>query len=130
MFSDPMINVYTHDVARLTGFYESIGFRETFRTPTEGTPEHVEVRLDHFTLAISSVQAAVDHHGRDPQLGGRPIEIVLWSDDADADYARLTAGGAPAVIPPHDFLETLRVAWVEDPDGNPVQLVQRVRANR
>ena len=125
MFSDPMINVYSHDVPRLVKFYESAGFRETFRTPKQGALDHVEVRLDHFTLAISSVQAAIDHHGLHPDLGGRPIEIVLWSDDTDGDFARLTAGGAPVVSPPRDFLDTFRVAWVEDPDGNPVQLVQR-----
>jgi hypothetical protein len=26
---------------------------------------------------------------------------------------------------PHDWLETLRVAWVTDPDGHPVELVQK-----
>jgi hypothetical protein len=26
---------------------------------------------------------------------------------------------------PHDWLETLRVAWVADPDGHPVELVQK-----
>ena len=26
---------------------------------------------------------------------------------------------------PHDFLDSLRAAWVADPDGNPVQIVTR-----
>jgi hypothetical protein len=27
--------------------------------------------------------------------------------------------------PPHDFIGTLRAAWVADPDGNAVQIVTR-----
>lgn len=46
MLSVPPVNVYTHDVIRLVAFYEGLGFRETFRTPTHGVPVHVEIRLD------------------------------------------------------------------------------------
>jgi uncharacterized glyoxalase superfamily protein PhnB len=109
---------------RLVRFYASLGFRETFRTPDAGIPVHVEVMLDGFTLGIAAVDAAVAHHGLHPDLGGRPVEIVLWTDDTDRDYARLTDGGAPSLSPPHDFLADLRAAWVADPDGNPIQLVQ------
>jgi hypothetical protein len=59
-----------------------------------------------------------------PDLGGRPVEILLWTDDTDRDYARLTAEGAPSLSAPHDFLSDLRLAWVGDPDGNPIQLAQ------
>lgn len=125
MVRNPAINVYSHDVTRLARFYEGLGFRETFRTPRAGTPAHVEVTLDGFTLGIAGVDAAVRDHGLRPDLGGRPVEIVLWTDDSDGTYARLTAAGAPSLSPPHDFLEgRLRAAWVADPDGNPIQLVQ------
>jgi uncharacterized glyoxalase superfamily protein PhnB len=123
-FRNPAINIYSHDVRRLVRFYASLGFRETFRTPDEGAPVHVEVTLDGFTIGIASVDAAAAHHGLSPDLGGRPVEIVLGTDDTDRDYARLTAGGAPSLSPPHDFLADLRAAWVADPDGNPIQLVQ------
>jgi catechol 2,3-dioxygenase-like lactoylglutathione lyase family enzyme len=123
-FRKPAINIYSYDVRRLARFYASLGFRETFRTPNEGTPVHIEVTLDGFTLGIASVEAASAHHGLNPDLGGRPVEIVLWTDDTDRDYARLTAGDAPSLSPPHDFLTNLRAAWVADPDGNPIQLVQ------
>ena len=125
VFSRPAINVYSHDVMRLVSFYEGLGFRETFRTPKEGTPVHVEVVLDGFTIGIAAVDAAIADHGLNPNLGGRPVEIVLWTDDADRDYARLTADGAPSLSAPHDFLSDLRLAWVADPDGNPIQLAQK-----
>jgi catechol 2,3-dioxygenase-like lactoylglutathione lyase family enzyme len=125
MFRDPMINIYTRDISRLAVFYEALGFRETFRTPNEGNPVHVEVSLDGLKIGIASVDAAIADHGLSPNLDGRPIEIVLWTDDTDRDYARLTTDGAPSLSPPHDFLSgRLRAAWVADPDGNSIQLVQ------
>jgi uncharacterized glyoxalase superfamily protein PhnB len=125
MFRNPAINVYSHDVLRLVSFYEGLGFRETFRTPAEGTPVHVELALDGFTIGIADVEAASADHGLRPELGGRPVEILLWTDDTDRDYERLTAAGAPSLSAPHDFLDDLRLAWVADPDGNPIQLAQK-----
>jgi catechol 2,3-dioxygenase-like lactoylglutathione lyase family enzyme len=130
MFRTPAINIYSHDVMRLVRFYEGLGFRETFRTPKKGAAVHVEVALDGFKVGIASVEAAIADHALRPDLRGRPVEIVLWTDDTDRDYARLTAGGVPSLSPPHDFLGDLRSAWVADPDGNPIQLVQhRQRAS-
>jgi predicted enzyme related to lactoylglutathione lyase len=123
-FRKPAINIYSHDVLRLVSFYEGLGFRQTFRTPDEGTPVHVEVTLDGFTLGVASVDSASADHGLSPDLSGRPVEIVLWTDATDREYARLTAAGAPLLSPPHDFLANLRAAWVADSDGNPIQLVQ------
>ncbi|MGH2932700.1 MAG: VOC family protein, partial [Gaiellaceae bacterium] len=79
MFSRPAINIYSHDVMRLDSFYEGLGFRESFRTPKDGTPIHVEVVLDGFTIGIAAVEAAIADHGLNPNLGGRPVEIVLWT---------------------------------------------------
>ena len=71
-FSSPAINVYSRDVVRLVTFYEGLGFHETFRTPKDGTPDHVELVLDGFTIGIASVEAAIADHGLNPNLGGRP----------------------------------------------------------
>ena len=67
VYSRPQINRYVVDVPRTVGFYAAMGFVETFRTPAQGAPIHVELALD-----------------------GR-----------------------------------LRVAWVADPEGAPVELVSR-----
>lgn len=126
-FKEPSVGLFTRDVLRLTKFYESLGFQEEYRYPADGEPEHVEVRLDGLTIGISSVEAAVQGHGLDPKMGGHPAYVLVWTDDVDAAYERLTATGAPSLSKPHDFLKTLRNAWVADPDGNPVNLAQRRR---
>ncbi|MFZ0829796.1 MAG: VOC family protein [Thermoplasmata archaeon] len=124
-FQDPSIGLFTRNVIRLVKFYEGLGFRETYRNPTTGPPEHVELKLAGLTIAVSSVDAAIASHGLNPDLGGRPVYILLWTRDTDAAYTRLTAEGASSLRPPHDFLPNLRTAWVADPDGNPISLAQR-----
>ena len=86
---------------------------------------HAEVRLEAFTIGIADVEAAITDHGLNPDLGGRPVELVLWTDDVDGDHARLTAEGAPSLSAPHNFISDFRLAWVADPDGNPIRLVQK-----
>jgi catechol 2,3-dioxygenase-like lactoylglutathione lyase family enzyme len=128
MFSTPQVNIYSADVVRSVEFYRSLGFEETFRTPREGTPIHVELELAGFKAGIAAVTSAMADHGLDLDLSkpGRGIEIALWTDDTDAAFARLTAAGARVLSEPHDWLDgTLRVAWVADPDSNPIELVQR-----
>ena len=125
-FRTPLINLYSRDLARAAAFYSELGFVETFRTPASGEPSHVQLKLDEFSLGIATVEAAREHHGLRPEGDGRWIEIVVWTDDADAAVSALVAKGAPVLSPAHDFLGgRLRAAWVADPDGNPIQLVQR-----
>lgn len=128
MLRSPQVTFYSRDVARLMGFYEALGCRETFRTPRTGdTPDHVELDLDGFKIGIASVTAAARDHGLDPDPDGAAAELVLWADDTDAEYERLIRAGARSLSEPHDWLTNLRVAWVADPDGNPIQVVQLVQ---
>ncbi|HEX4808888.1 MAG TPA: VOC family protein [Bryobacteraceae bacterium] len=122
-----MINLYSRDLSRAAVFYSELGFVETFRTPESGEPVHIELSLDGFTLGIATIEAAKEHHSLRPGGEGRWIEIVLWTDDTDAALNASVAKGAPLLTPAHDFLEgKLRAAWIADPDGNPIQLVQRL----
>lgn len=125
-FRRPSINLYSRDLPRALASYRGLGFAETFRTPASGEIEHVELELDGFTLGIATIQAARQTHGLQPGAGGGSIEIVLWTDDTDAAVGELAGGGATVLSPAHDFLGgRLRSAWIADPDGNPVQIVQR-----
>ncbi|MGA7671244.1 MAG: VOC family protein [Nitrolancea sp.] len=124
MFREPQINLYVSDVEASVRFYtELFGFTETFRTPVSGTPSHVEVRLDGFTLGVASFDAARDHHGVDAGSGPSRAEIALWTDDVDRDYADLVERGVKSITAPHDFIGRLRAAWLADPDGTPIQIV-------
>lgn len=124
MFRDPQVNFYVRDVETSVRFYsELFGFKESFRTPETGPPEHVELRLGGLLLGLASIEAARGVHGLPAGSGPARAEICLWTDDVDTMYADLVAKGVPSLHSPHDFLGRLRVAWFTDPDGNPVQIV-------
>jgi catechol 2,3-dioxygenase-like lactoylglutathione lyase family enzyme len=127
MFSTPQVNIYSEDVGRSVDFYRGLGFEETFRTPREGAPIHVELALDGFKLGIAAVTSAVSDHGLALDLSkpGRGMELAFWTDDTNWAFSRLVRAGARPLSEPHDWLGTLRVAWVADPDDNPIELVQR-----
>ena len=126
MFRGPQINFYVENVDASAGFYrELFGFVETFRTPEHGVAEHVELRLDGFTLGLAAFESVRGVHGLAIAAGSPQAELVVWTDDVDAALADLTAKGARVLSPPHNFLASLRAAWVADLDGNPVQIVMR-----
>lgn len=64
MFVMAMVNLYTHDIEAGLHFYRDLlGFVETFRSPNEGIPEHVELQLNGFTVGLGTVGAAKAVHG-------------------------------------------------------------------
>jgi glyoxylase I family protein len=123
-FRTPQVILFGEDVERAATFYSSLGFVETFRVPPEGEPIHVDLELDGCKVGVASVDSVRDDHGLDPVAHGQRAAVILWTDDVDAAFEELTAKGAPALASPGEWLGRLRIAWIADPDGHPVQLVQ------
>jgi len=122
-----LVNLYTRDIESGLHFYaDLLGFRESFRTPKKGVPEHVELRLEGFTIGLGSVEAAKRVHGIDGEPGRPAMAVVVWSDDVDAECERLEAAGVPVLQYPHDTGNENRSALVRDPDGNLVEIVSKV----
>ena len=128
MFVSAFVNLYTRDIEAGLRFYrDTLGFTETFRTPKQGIPEHVELILNGFGLGLGTVAAANRVHGVDASPGSPAMVLVVWTDDVDKAFERLTSSGAPAVQPPHDTGNNNRNALLRDPDGNLVELVAKRR---
>ncbi len=126
MVTSGLVNVFTHDIEAAVAFYQGVlGLPETFRTPREGTPEHVEMEAGGFVLAISTAEAARRVHGLDAEVGAPAMTLVFWVDDVDATWQQVTDGGAPAVAAPHDAGNGNRNAVVRGPDGVLVELVAK-----
>jgi catechol 2,3-dioxygenase-like lactoylglutathione lyase family enzyme len=48
MFRAPQVNFYVEDIEASAGFYRDLlGFTETFRTPRQGAPVHIEPHRQH-----------------------------------------------------------------------------------
>lgn len=128
MFTEGFVNLYTRNIESGIRFYRDLlGFRETFRTPKEGTPEHVELTLNGFGVGLGTVEAAKRVHGVDASPGSPAMVLVVWTDDVDKSFERLTSVGTPVVQPPHDTGSSNRDALLRDPDGNLVEIVARRR---
>jgi len=126
MFVAALVNLYTRDIEAGLRFYRDLlGFAETFRTPREGIPEHVELELNGFTVGLGTVEAARRVHGIEAAPGSPAMVLVVWTDDVDKSYRELVAAGIPAVQPPHDTGNNNRNAMVRDPDGNLVEIVAK-----
>jgi lactoylglutathione lyase len=120
------VNLYTNDIEAGIHFYRDLlGFEETFRTPREGVPEHIELRLNGFTLGLGTVEAARRVHGVDPVPGSPAMVLVVGTADADASYRALEAAGVPTLQAPHDTGNNSRNALLRDPDGNLVEIVAK-----
>ena len=125
-FSSPMVNIYTRDLPAALTFYAGLlGFEETFRAPSTDAPDHVELRLDGVTVALSTAEAAQRVHGLPAAPGSHGFQLVVWTDEVDAAYDALVAAGAAGHTPPHDTGNDNRNAVVRDPDGNLVELVMK-----
>jgi lactoylglutathione lyase len=126
MFVSALVNLYTGDIEAGLHFYRDIlGFEETFRAPGEGTPEHVELRLDGFTIALGTVEAARRVHGVSASPGSPAMVVVVWTDDIDRAFEELVGAGVPVVQEPHDSGNDNRTALLRDPDGNLVEIVAK-----
>ena len=126
MITSGLVNVFTHDIDRALDFYQGVlGLPETFRTPQQGAPEHVEMSAGGFVLALSTAEAAQRVHGLDAEVGRTAMSVVFWVDDVDDAFESVTAAGAPTVTAPHDAGNDNRNAVVRDPDGTLVELVTK-----
>jgi catechol 2,3-dioxygenase-like lactoylglutathione lyase family enzyme len=125
-FRSPQVNLYSRDLPRAVLFYRQFGFVETFRTPEMGPIDHIELKLDGFTLGIATFEAATRTHKLHPGGEGHWAEIVVRTDDVDKAVRDQVAKGAPLISAPHDFAGgKLRAGWIADPDGNPVRIYQQ-----
>ena len=125
-FREPEVILFSENVERAAAFYSRLGFVEMFRVPTEGDPIHVDLALDGYKIGVASVASTRHDHGLDPVPVGQRAAVILWTDDTRTAFADVTALGAPALAGPHEWLGRLLIAWVADPDGNPIQIVQHL----
>ncbi len=126
MIASGLVNLYTRDIEAGVAFYRDLlGLPETFRSPTEGMPEHVEMAAAGFVIGLGTVEAAKRVHGVDTAPGAPAMSVVLWTDDVDETCAMLVREGVRVAIEPHDVGNNNRNAVVRDPDGNLVELVAK-----
>lgn len=115
--------IYVDDVGASVRFYRDLlGFEEIYRFPPSGEPGYVALRLDDGKIGLSSASFPGIHGKPQRPVTGRPFELCLEVTDVDTFVGELRGGGVPVLAEPADQVWGERVAYVEDPDGNPVHI--------
>src|SRR5215213_6947417 len=81
-------------IAALAVYREAFGAEEQFRlTAPDGKIGHAEIRIGGSTLMLSDEWPDFGALSP-PTIGGSPVKLHLYVDDADAVVARAVAAGA------------------------------------
>jgi lactoylglutathione lyase len=113
--------VYASDVAATARFFERLGFERHVQMPPDGEPGYVGLRRASGEVAVVDGAWPQDQFGV-PMGDGPRVEMFVYVDDVDVTVADLTADGTTVLRPATDMPWGERVAYVTDPDGNPVAL--------
>ena len=114
--------VYARDVERSVRFYQRLGFEAHFRLPPQGDASYVGMRRGGHELAVTTVDSPRQLIGVQVGSGPPRFELFVYVDDVDDMAARLRGAGGKVLKDPEDMFWGERLAYVADPDGNPVAL--------
>jgi lactoylglutathione lyase len=114
--------IYARNVARTVEFYEQLlGFEKQYQFPPDGEPGYVGLRRDEADLGVVHESSPRQMIGVNIGDGPR-FELFVYVDDVDAAVQAMRAAGVPVLREPEDMPWGERVAFVADPEGNPVTL--------
>lgn len=111
----------THDLSKSLAFYDLLGIRESFRLHHEDGSTmlvYLHVGGDRFIELFPGGTA----DGHLPQTSF--MHLCLITNDLHADVEHLRASGVRIDIEPKMGLDHNWQAWIRDPDGNPIELMQ------
>ena len=126
IFLKALVTIYSADIRRAMDFYGGVlGFKETYRFPRDGEPEHVEFQVGGATIAVSS-PAGLRSHGMPPATPGHPFELGIKTDNVDVAVSELRSAGVEIIKDPSMSSAGNRYAYIADPDGNWISLYQNL----
>jgi catechol 2,3-dioxygenase-like lactoylglutathione lyase family enzyme len=115
------INVTELD--RSVAFYEALGLECTSRTEI---PEALEAIVENRDKGSKLQLAQQRHQERPIDMGSAFWKLYVNTEDIDATYRDAIEAGATAISEPQDLDRwPVSIAFVADPDGYEVELVQR-----
>jgi lactoylglutathione lyase len=121
--------VYTRDVQASAAFYERLGFAKHFQFPPDSDePGYVGMRRDESDLGIVDESSPRELVGLTIGDGPR-FELFVYVDDVDETIDSMRDAAVTILREPEDMPWGERVAYVADPDGNPVTLAAPVQSS-
>jgi lactoylglutathione lyase len=110
------------DIDKTIAFYELLGLTCTSRTEI---PQANEAILEQPGQG-GKLQLAQQHDLGGPLRMGSMWKLYVNTDDVEGAHAKATEAGHPSLVPPMRLDRwPVTIAFVGDPDGYQVELVQR-----
>ncbi|MFI9392614.1 VOC family protein [Streptomyces bauhiniae] len=113
--------VFAERVPATAAFYEQLGFTRLRQNPPEGEPTYIALARGTAELAVVSADWPATRYDRPLGTGVR-FEMFVLVDDLDTLLKELADVGVPLLRDPVEMPWGERIAYVTDPDGNPVAL--------
>ncbi len=110
-------------VADTAAFYELLGFERHFQLPAEGEPGYVGLRRGPSELGVVAAEWPREQYGA-AVGGGVRFELFVYVEAVDAMVEELRAAGVHVLREADDMPWGERLAYVADPDGNPIALAE------
>jgi lactoylglutathione lyase len=109
------------DLSRSLAFYRDLlGYAVTYQFPPDGEPAYVGLRSGESDLGIGALEPGAAPL---PAADGR-FALCGYVEDCDEAVRQLREHGVPVLAEPADQPWGERMAYVADPDGNRVMLLQ------
>jgi lactoylglutathione lyase len=118
------IALFVSDVERSVTFYQDILGFEFKKPPTNSSCEGRSGALKIGIYDRSWLVKLFGERGRQP-ISGNPFLLSMTVGDLDAVYHRLLAMNVRAIAGPSEMSWGQRIVFLEDPDGNLLEIVQK-----
>ena len=114
--------MYAADVGASLAFYrDALELVPGYRWPADGDPDFVVLSAGEGTIGIAAAAAPRELLGID--VGGEPrFELCFYVDDVDDTLDRLRGRSVRVLRAAEEMPWGERMAYVADPDGNPIQI--------
>jgi lactoylglutathione lyase len=117
------IGLHVNDVERSLAFYTAVGYEVVGRVPETPLGMLTMIKLpDDPFVTVELVARTTDGDTRD---SGTLSHLVIQVESLEEIVARLATKGVSADGPNRsESPDEIRTAWITDPDGNRIELVQ------
>ena len=114
--------IYVRDVPRAVEFYEGLlEYAQESRFPPDGEAVFVCMSRDGAELGVVHESSPQQLIGQSIGQGPR-FELFVYVDDVDRTFGRMQDAGVTVLRAPENMPWGERLAFVADPEGNPVTL--------
>ncbi|HTJ29392.1 MAG TPA: VOC family protein [Acidobacteriaceae bacterium] len=116
--------------AALRFYAEVLGGTPIYQYPENSDPSFITLRCGNSDVALSLLRTTLPMNVSFRPAIGHRIQLCVNVADVDESVAALRSINSTVVLEPSDQPWGERAAYVEDPDGNLVLLVSRLKERR